>query len=163
MTDRDQFLIVNSRGGNGQNPNVLGLVDDNSGGVRPQLAVSTDGTIPKELDAVFWTRQPFADGWGWTIQTSYKDTNYHLSVSSWSSGVLCELTDVPWAIWRFTYSNRILTYDAATGIPYSLDTGQYPDVMIWDFVSSVNQTWGFAPYVSNNALLGEPPEVSLLS
>jgi hypothetical protein len=146
--------ILNTRTG-GQNPNVLGA-DFKNRIFTPQLAVSTDGKVPHTLVSSSWELVQFEPGLYYLQILSPEGTPYVLAVNAAISSTTCELISYKHpnfkdynAIWAFPYPGQpriILIYSASKEKALSLDAGHYPDVMIWDFVSSVNQTWEFSIY-----------------
>lgn len=150
----NKFLIVNTR--DGQNPNVLGAIYVN-GVFTPQLVCSTDGHIPNSLINAMWSQVQVEPG-VYNMQISDPDGKAYILVStSTESGTICSLVAADainsgsdYSLWSFPYPTRmILTYEQTQNASLSLDAGSYPNVMVYNFVSSVNQTWQFGTNLSN--------------
>ena len=160
----NQFLIVNTR--DGENPNVLGATYINEV-FTPQLACSTDGSVPTSLTCSKWSLVQFQNGL-YYLQINDPNGNPHaLAVSPATSGTICELVPLNAtnlansnALWAFPYDARIiLMYSQSKDNALSLDTGSYPNIMVYDFCSSVNQTWQFGTSLQSLSTL--PPGVTI--
>ncbi|MGZ3872191.1 MAG: hypothetical protein ACXVJD_04705 [Mucilaginibacter sp.] len=160
------FYILNTRT-DGQNPNVLGASYVN-GTFTPQLAVSTDNNIPGALTSSAWDLVQVETGL-YYLQILDPDGNaYILAVSSLVDRG-CELIRADaqnianyYTFWAFPYPGQpriILIYASTKENSISLDAGNYPNVMIFSFRSSVNQTWQFSVSAPFNAT-PNPPGVS---
>jgi len=145
-----KVIIKNTRD-RGQDPNFLGANYVN-GVLTPVLAVKGDG-----LTLSVWNIVPTITGFP-NVSPSYiqitapDETVYNLGVTfPPSSGRVCVMNQVgktpPGTVydqWYFPYETRILlAYNLIDPKRqnFSLDAGLYPKAAIWDFVSSVNQTW----------------------
>lgn len=144
-------IIKNTRTG-GQDPNTLGANFSPQGVLTPVLAVNGKG-----LSFSTWNIVPtipdFPNVSPSYIQMTVPDgTIYNLGVSfPPSSKAVCVMNEIgrtpPGTVfdqWYFPYDTRILlAYNLIDPDreELSLDTGLYPQVAIWDFHSSVNQTW----------------------
>lgn len=157
------FLIVNTR--DGQNPNVLGASYNAAGVFAPQLAVSSNNQIPSALVYTQWNLVQITPGFFQLQIADNKGLAYCLCVSNAASGAGCVLVPANssdlnqyYSIWAFPYPGQgriILMYNQSKEDALSLDAGSYPNLMVYNFVSSVNQTWQFGTTMNN--LSPNPP------
>ncbi|MEG3149588.1 hypothetical protein U1769_06785 [Sphingomonas sp. ZT3P38] len=145
--------IKNTRSG-GQNPNVLGAEYDGSGNFNPVLSVNGGG-----LKYYVWNIVPTIPGF-LNVSPSYIQMTgnggkiYNLGVAVQASGSLCVMNEVGrtpagtvFDQWYFPYPTRLLlAYNLIDEgqQKFSLDAGKYPRPIIYDFNSSVEQTWQIA-------------------
>lgn len=148
------ILICNTRT-DGQNPNILGAnYSSQTGKLVPQLVVAGNNQLPSSLSFVMWDIVPSEPGGAYHLQiTGNNNDRYFLAISSNpQSGDLCTLEPVSsfpdvnsCVLWMFPYPTRLLS---ACGIGMKptneclvLDAGNYPNPMVFNSTSSVNQTW----------------------
>jgi hypothetical protein len=150
MEPQNNVYIYNTRTG-GQNSNWLGAVYTSDGIFTPTLAVKGEGLISS-----IWNIVQDAPGLPFCLEIKDKASNPYRLVTpvNPASGSLCSFQAVSnlnpnsgFRYWCFSYPTRILL---AWNIcdpnqqRLSLDAGKYPQPMVFDFVSSVNQTWQYS-------------------
>lgn len=147
MDPQSNVYIYNSRD-NGENSNWLGATYDKNGNFIPVLAIKGEN-----LPFYLWSITQDGPGLPFHLEIADKSgTYYRLSAPvEPTSGAICSLQpsnnpqpSTSFILWCLSDLPRILLgWDLCNTDPnpLALDAGAYPQVMIWNSVKSVNQTW----------------------
>lgn len=157
----NSFLIVNTR--DGESPNVLGAIYNTEGEFVPQMVAANDNQIPSNLPFNQWTLKQIEPGLFQLQIADHTGQIYCLCTSDAESNGACVLVknnsaslNQYYSFWSSPFPTRLLlSYGNSITNQLSLDAGKYPNLMVYKFVSTVNQTWQFG--LSLDSLSPNPP------